>query len=158
MRPGNWLTKTFDGNTAHSTGWWWSHAGAFYSGGSLYYGASDPTLLEYDAGRDQVRGGRSPCLVDKCVTANNCDAYCSEGEQGWFRLTNTKIFLSPSPGLNSVSCRHDRRSGFFAFLPQIRRSRRYVFHFCPSLANASGAEGWKSCTSKPTTSRWAWRP
>lgn len=45
MRPGNRLTRTFDGNTAHSTGWWWEHAGAFYSGGSLYYSASDATLL-----------------------------------------------------------------------------------------------------------------
>ena len=50
MRPGNRLTKIFDGNTAHSTGWWWSHAGAFYSGGSLYYSSANPALLEYNAG------------------------------------------------------------------------------------------------------------
>ena len=27
MRPADRLTKSFDGNTAHSTGWWWSHSG-----------------------------------------------------------------------------------------------------------------------------------
>ena len=50
-RPGDCLTKVFDGNTAHSTGWWWGHAGAFYSGGSLYYSDADKTLLEYNAGK-----------------------------------------------------------------------------------------------------------
>ena len=103
FRPGNRMTKIFDGNTAHSTGWWWTHAGAFYSGGSLYYTDADPTLLEYNAGRDQSKGTRSPCLVDKCVTAGNCGSYCYEGERAWFLLTNNKVFLTPSPGLNSVS-------------------------------------------------------
>ncbi|KAL7548187.1 hypothetical protein ACHAWF_011482 [Thalassiosira exigua] len=56
MRPGNRLTKIFDGNTAHSTGWWWSHAGAFYSGGSLYYSNSNPNLLEYNAGKTMGGG------------------------------------------------------------------------------------------------------
>lgn len=103
MRPGNRLTKIFDGNTAHSTGWWWDHAGAFYSGGSLYYSTADNTLLEYNAGRDQNMGTRSSCLVDKCVENNDCNANCYEGERAWFRLTNNKVFLTASPGLNSVS-------------------------------------------------------
>jgi len=104
MRPGNRLTKTFDGNTAHSTGWWWSHAGAFYSGGSLYYSDANSTLLEYNAGRDQDHGNRQPCLVDKCVTENNCASHCYQGEErAWFELTNNKVFLTPSSGLNSVS-------------------------------------------------------
>ena len=104
MRPGNRLTKTFDGNTAHSTGWWWSHAGAFYSGGSLYYSDANSTLLEYNAGRDQDNGNRQPCLVDKCVTEDNCNAHCYQGEErAWFELTNNKVFLTPSSGLNSVS-------------------------------------------------------
>ena len=105
MRPANRLTKTFDGNTAHSTGWWWSHAGAFYSGGSLYYSDADKTLLEYNAGRDQSKGNRSPCIVDKCITANNCGAYCFEGERAWYSITNSKAFLTASPGVNSWSGR-----------------------------------------------------
>jgi len=104
MRPANRPTKTFDGNTAHSTGWWWSHAGAFYSGGSLYY-PSGSDRLEYNAGRDQSKGRRAPCLVDKCVTNNNCDAYCAEGERAWYKLTNSKVFMVASPGLNSWSGR-----------------------------------------------------
>jgi len=100
MRPGNRLTKILDGNTAHSTGWWWSHAGAFYNGGTLYYSNADATLLEYNAGRDDNRR-RSPCLVDKCVTTNNCNDWCSSGEQAWFQLTNSKVFLTASPGLTS---------------------------------------------------------
>ena len=105
MRPANRLTKTFDGNSAHSTGWWWSHAGAFYSGGSLYYNADNITLLEYNAGRDQSKGTRSPCLVDKCAENNNCDAYCYEGERAWYKLTNNKVFMTASPSLNSWSGR-----------------------------------------------------
>ena len=105
MRPGNRLTKVFDGNVAHSTGWWWSHAGAFYSGGSLYYSSGDDTLLEYNAGRDQSKGTRSPCLVDKCVENNNCGSYCYEGERAWYKLTNNKVFMTASPSLNSWSGR-----------------------------------------------------
>lgn len=105
MRPANRLTKIFDGNVAHSTGWWWSHAGAFYSGGSLYYNSGDNTLLEYNAGRDQTKGSRSPCLVDKCIQSNNCGAYCYEGQRAWFKLTNNKVFMTASPSLNSWSGR-----------------------------------------------------
>jgi len=105
MRPGNRLSKIFDGNTAHSTGWWWSHAGAFYSGGSLYYSDTDRTLLEYNAGRDQIKGSRNPCLVDTCAIHNDCGRYCSEGEKAWFKLTNNKAFLTASPGMNSWSGR-----------------------------------------------------
>jgi len=103
MRPGNRLTKTFDGNTAHSTGWWWSHAGAIYSGGSLYYSSQYPTRLEYNAGRDQAKGGRSPCLTDYCVTNGDCGSYCFEGERAWYQLSNSKIFLTASSGLSSWS-------------------------------------------------------
>ena len=103
-RPGNRLTKTFDGNTAHSTGWWWSSAGAFYSGGALFYADEEKTLLQYNAGRDQVNGNRWPCLVDKCTTgSNNCDSWCSAHERAYFRMTNSKVFLTASPALNSVS-------------------------------------------------------
>ena len=105
MRPANRLTKIFDGNTAHSCGWWWSHAGAFYSGGSLYYSASNDTLLEYNAGRDQNKGTRSPCLVDKCTSVNDCSAYCYEGERAWNKFSNSKVFMTASPGLNSWSGR-----------------------------------------------------
>jgi len=100
MRPANRLALTINGNTAHSTGWWWGHAGAFYFGGTLYY---DNNILVYNAGRDQSRN-RVPCLVDKCA-GGNCDSYCQGGERAWNRITNSKAFLIPSVGLNSWSGR-----------------------------------------------------
>ena len=99
LRPANRLTKTFDGNTAHSTGWWWNHAGAFYSGGSLYYNVADPTLLEYNAGRDQERGNRNPCEVITSSSSGSCRAE----DRSAYTLTNNKVFLTPSPGINSWS-------------------------------------------------------
>lgn len=48
MRPSAQLSKTIDGNTAHSTGWFWEHASGFYLGGSLFYRSDN--LLVYDAG------------------------------------------------------------------------------------------------------------
>jgi hypothetical protein len=84
-----------DGNTAHSTGWWWEHAGAFYFGGSLYYNSNN--VLEYSPGRG---GTRRPCKVNMCETGN-CDASCPEDQQTSIRLTNTKAFLAAGPGLNS---------------------------------------------------------
>jgi len=54
MIPSSRTSLVIDGNTAHSSGWWWSHAPAFYFGGSLYYDADGETLV-YNAGRDQSR-------------------------------------------------------------------------------------------------------
>uniref|UniRef100_A0A7S4S4Y0 G8 domain-containing protein n=1 Tax=Ditylum brightwellii TaxID=49249 RepID=A0A7S4S4Y0_9STRA len=103
MRPSSRTALTIDGNTAHSTGWWWYHAGAFYIGGALYYG-SDGTTLEYNAGRDQSKGIRSPCKVDHCA-AGNCGTYCQPYDQHWNRISNSKTFLVPGPGMNSWSGR-----------------------------------------------------
>ena len=36
MRPSSRLSLEIDGNTAHSTGWWWYHSAGFYFGGALY--------------------------------------------------------------------------------------------------------------------------
>ena len=54
------------------------------------------------SGRDFNKGIRSPCLVDKCVSDNDCNGYCFEGERAWLQLTNSKVFATASPGLNSV--------------------------------------------------------
>jgi hypothetical protein len=84
-----------DGNTAHSSGWWWEHGSAFYFGGSLYYNSDN--LLEYNPGRG---GNRRPCNVNVCETGN-CDAPCPADQQTSIRLTNTKAFLVAGAGLNS---------------------------------------------------------
>ena len=104
MRPSSALPLTIDGNTAHSTGWWWYHGGAFYFGGSLYYNGAG--ILEYNAGRDFDfnNHGRNTCQRDLCADGD-CGGWCAEHEKLWVRMTNTKAFLAPNVGLGSWSGR-----------------------------------------------------
>ena len=104
MRPSSAISLTIDGNTAHSTGWWWYHAGAFYFGGSLYYNSGG--VLEYNPGRDFDfnNHGRETCSTDLCA-AGDCSAYCLDYNQLWIRMTNTKSFLASGVGFNSWSGR-----------------------------------------------------
>jgi len=105
IRPSSRLALIIDGNTAHSTGWYWYHASGFYFGGSLYY---DPNgVYTYNAGRDFTfyYGDRPTCKVDMCSTSGGCDDWCSSKNQAWVRITNSKVFLVPSDGLNSWSGR-----------------------------------------------------
>jgi hypothetical protein len=102
MRPSSRTSLIIDGNTAHSTGWWWNHAPAFYFGGALYYDNDGETLV-YNAGRD-FNHLRSPCNKDMCKTGN-CNEYCQIEDQAWLRVTNSKAFLVPSVGFNSWSGR-----------------------------------------------------
>ena len=96
----------------------------YYSENHPEHDPSAEPLLEYNAGRDGIRGNRQPCL-------NNA-ATCTEGGRGYFELTNNKVsyslftlylnsffslrltfipstmyniqvFLTTSSGLNSVS-------------------------------------------------------
>jgi G8 domain len=91
-----------DGNTAHSSGWFWYHAGAFYFGGALYY--NDKNVLEYNPGRsfNVDDDNRRTCAIDLCA-AGNCYGWCPPDKQAFVRLTNTKAFLAPSVGLNAWS-------------------------------------------------------
>ena len=107
FRPSAQLSRTIDGNTAHSTGWWWSKAGAFYFGGSLYYRTDN--LLVYDAGRSHSTTPnnareRWPCLVNQCEVSS-CDDWCREEAWAWNRITNSKIWAVRGSGLNSWSGR-----------------------------------------------------
>lgn len=104
MRPSAQRSKTIDGNTAHSTGWWWEKAAGFYLGGSLYYRDSD-NLLVYDAGRGlgstpTNARERWPCLVDKCALGD-CDSWCGESDFAWNKITNSKMYSIYGSGLNS---------------------------------------------------------
>jgi len=100
FRPSNRIVKEFDGNTAHSTGWWWKHTGAIYSGGALFY---QNDKLVYNAGRafDIMR---VPCTVDPCTKGPkfDCNQFkCPQLERAWNRITNTKVFLTPGTGISS---------------------------------------------------------
>lgn len=96
QRPSSVTSLTIDGNSAHSTGWWWGHAGAFYFGGELFY---ENGVLKYNPGRG---GDRSPCKVNACDTPDwNCDWGCPGGDEAYLRITNNKAFLTAGVGLNS---------------------------------------------------------
>jgi hypothetical protein len=100
-RPANEISLRLDGNTAHSTGFWWDHAGAFYFGGSLYY-PDGSSLLQYNPGRsfNFYRDDRRPCSVNNCAAPYNDCAYgCPESKESWVRMTNSKAFLTAGVGV-----------------------------------------------------------
>jgi hypothetical protein len=98
FRPLAVTALTIDGNSAHSTGWWWDHAGAFYFGASLYYNGD---TLEYNPGAAaNLEESRTPCNVDTFKLG-----YCPEDDKAWIRMTNSKAFLVPGVGFNSWSGR-----------------------------------------------------
>jgi hypothetical protein len=107
-RPYFETSLQIDGNTAHSTGWWWDRAGAFYFGGDLYYNSNN--TLEYNPGRGTF--GRSPCRQDPCLpNATSCPTWkCTVAQQSSIRLTNTKTFLNAGVGV--VRCYY----GFYSIL------------------------------------------
>jgi len=84
----------FQGNTAHSTGFWWADAGAIYFGGKLFYSDVDPSLLVYRPGRN----ARTTCAVD---FESQGRSYCREEDEAYMLLEDTKVFLSASAGVTS---------------------------------------------------------
>ncbi|CAB9506538.1 G8 domain-containing protein DDB [Seminavis robusta] len=100
FRPSIVTSLEIDGNTAHSTGWWWDHAGGFYFGGVLYYNSQDK--LEYNAGRDWnfTDHGRWPCKINSCELLSACYK-CNYNDQAWNRVSNSKVFLVPGVAYNS---------------------------------------------------------
>jgi hypothetical protein len=63
--PKTRTTKRFDGNSAHSTGFWWSSAGGIYVGGVLEHDSNRDGKLVYDPGRNNQSpsrdGSRATC-------------------------------------------------------------------------------------------------
>lgn len=60
---------TANGNTAHSTTWWWTeHAGAFYFGGHLYFNPDG--TLHYNPGRGGNRES-TPGIISNTKTFLN---------------------------------------------------------------------------------------
>ncbi|KAJ3325116.1 Fibrocystin-L [Boothiomyces sp. JEL0866] len=85
INPSTRPTLVFDGNSAHSTGYWWQNAGAFYLGG--FYQEVDPVTgaASYNPGR-MVGNGFNMCISNPNST--NCIS------NAWMRFTNTKAFLA----------------------------------------------------------------
>eukprot|EP00004_Rigifila_ramosa_P004839 TRINITY_DN152_c0_g2_i4.p1 TRINITY_DN152_c0_g2~~TRINITY_DN152_c0_g2_i4.p1 ORF type:complete len:1231 (+),score=275.22 TRINITY_DN152_c0_g2_i4:31-3693(+) len=80
MQPQLRPLRLFEGNTAHSSGYYWGDAGCIYSGGQLWY-PDGSTVLNYSNGRYS----RSTQLPD--------------GSPSWMRFSNTKVFLC-NKGIN----------------------------------------------------------
>jgi len=103
MRPSAAHGMMIDGNTAHSSGWWFQGAGAFYFGGALF--VNDEGNLAYNPGRPySFDNSRFTCQQDFCPTGN-CFGWCEEGDRLWVKVTNTKTYLAAGAGLNSWSGR-----------------------------------------------------
>jgi hypothetical protein len=96
-----------DGNTVHSTAFWWSHAGGFYVGGALYYPESS-SKLQYNPGRSNefLRDERKPCSVNACAPPHNdCVWGCPESDPVYGKMTNSKAFLIAGKGMvRTVYC------------------------------------------------------
>jgi len=95
ITPSSRPVLQFDGNSAHSSGFWWLNGGLVYVGGKLYHDA-DTDLLTYNPGRQDP--ARSTCLSEPCALRASCN--CPPSHQGWTRFTNTKVFLGRGVGIS----------------------------------------------------------
>jgi hypothetical protein len=99
MSPAQRPVLAFDGNSAHSTAWWWSGSGAVYVGGNLrLQNAANPLSLLYNPGR----GSRH----DTCKEWSK-DKDCSPADQQFLRFTNTKVFLTPHNAFSTWGTRSE---------------------------------------------------
>jgi hypothetical protein len=94
MSPQQRPVLAFDGNSAHSSAWWWSGSGSIYVGGKLVLQrASDPSSpLLYNPGR----GTRH----DTCRVWSR-DRDCGTADQLFLRFTNTKVFLTAHTAISN---------------------------------------------------------
>ncbi|KAJ3078736.1 Fibrocystin-L, partial [Rhizoclosmatium hyalinum] len=77
--------KQFEGNSAHSTGFWWGNAAGVYIGGLLKTEANG--LTSYNPGRVVS------ALAQTCSTPLATGTGCSIQNYSWMRFNNTKVFL-----------------------------------------------------------------
>lgn len=81
MVPMSQPTGVFEGNTAHSSGYWWNQAGCMYVGGLLSYPSSSSNQLVYNPGR--ITAGRN-IVNNGFFTMNNTKvALCNVGVLNW---------------------------------------------------------------------------
>ena len=97
VTPSSRTFLAFDGNTAHSTGFWWHFAGAIYVGGKLWHPNEDSDKLIYNPGRGD---GHDTCSCDPatCGWCETCG--CKEADTAFTTFTNTKVFLVQGVGVS----------------------------------------------------------
>ncbi|KAJ3232656.1 Fibrocystin-L [Chytriomyces hyalinus] len=77
--------KVFDGNSAHSSGYWWGNGGAIYVGGLLKYETNG--TMSYNPGRTV---GATTDACNAPLKSYGCD----QADWAWLRFSNTKVFLA----------------------------------------------------------------
>lgn len=94
--PKNRPTLLFQGNSAHSTGFWQSHAAGVYLGGNLKTDATTGNTI-YTAGR--FLPARDTCN-DTTIGSSVNNKGCPAANRIWNKFFDTKVFLS-NVGLQS---------------------------------------------------------
>ena len=111
ITPSARMLQAFEGNSAHSSAFWWQMgAGGIYVGGRLYHPSTSSNELVYNPGR--VVAGRPTCRCepkDK-VKEPSCAPYGSCLQPGYTVFNNTKVFLLKGTGLSHWGSRIELRS------------------------------------------------
>jgi hypothetical protein len=87
--PSSRPSGIFDGNSAHSSGHWWSNAGAIYMGGQFTQDNDNPNSQKYNPGR---QSGKS--FHETCSGPLESWGRCAIHNRRWLRFSNTKVFLA----------------------------------------------------------------
>jgi len=98
--PQNRPLILFQGNSAHSTGYWQSHAAGVYVGGNLVLNAASQQV--YTAGRYIPR---DTCSISSYGSSENPNS-CPSSNQVWLQFLDTKVFLA-NAGLQSWGDREE---------------------------------------------------
>jgi len=149
----------FRGNTAHSSGFWWASAGAFYFGGEMEYTDAGKTTLRYNEGRSMTHDTCSDPTVGTPASEN--DGCWDLDAQLWLELEDNKAFLA-NRGLQAWGDRadivrfeiHDASLSMNVFgevwieelLMNCRSSHKPTwFAGCPVAPPQSQEPGWGAC-------------
>ena len=110
ITPSARMLQAFEGNSAHSSAFWWNMgAGGIYVGGRLYHPSSSSDELVYNPGR--VVAGRPTCRCEP--KEPSCAPYGRCLEPGYTVFNNTKVFLLKGTGISHWGSRIELR-GFEA--------------------------------------------
>lgn len=165
MNPANRPFKTpFRGNTAHSSGFWWASASAFYFGGEMTYTDSSKTTLQYTEGRANTL--HDTCTDKTAGTPKGSGGCYDLSQQLWLDIEDNKAFLT-NRGLQAWGNRanivrfeiHDAVLSMNVFgkvwidqmLMDCRSSHRPAwFAGCPSAGNFTQTPSWNACQIRDT--------
>ncbi|KOO25907.1 communication mutant protein, partial [Chrysochromulina tobinii] len=103
MKPSRYPLLRFEGNSAHSSGFWWASAGMIYFGGKLWHtdvnttapppNTTAPPPLRYNPCR------QNPARVT-CAAELESWGGCPAGYEAATRITETKVFLGAFTGVS----------------------------------------------------------